>query len=224
MTISGGYFLTRAVERPSYCCADLLPNRILSLSACICDFAPDLSESDWARKWAISPVAVPEFRWWSTAQFDAETLGWPRVFFSLRDARAFVSRFLSSAPDVKVLGIGLHPEAVESFPAKSGPQEGIPGIDKAVRRGAPLDKGGVALGWEVLCYDSGDFHSWLCNGLETHIARIFGIRPTSTGFIGSMAQALTAAEYCGREDAPAEPGFWAPWLVVEYALVENARL
>ena len=38
------------------------------------------------------------------------------------------------------------------------------------------------------------------------------------GFITSAPEASAAAEYCGRPDVGAEPGFWAPWLVVEYAL------
>ena len=44
------------------------------------------------------------------------------------------------------------------------------------------------------------------------------VKPGASGFIASARDAVAAAEYCGRDNVGAEPGFWAPWLVVDYAL------
>ena len=147
-------------------------------------------------------------------------VGWPRVFFASHDARAFAKRFLPRDQRFKLLGIGLPAGVVEQFLAEQapGPSMGVPGVYKAVSNRVSLESGGGVLGWEVLCYDHGGFHSWLCNGLETNVAEKYGIRPNEAGFITSAPEASVAAEYCGRQDVGAEPGFWAPWLVVEYAL------
>ena len=233
MTISGGYFLTRAVERPPYVAASLLPSRILSISECICQFVPDSWAIEWmnveaqaraaeATERGLSPAVQSEVISWTTQKLADGDFGYPNVFFSARDARLFAGRFMAGAADLRLLGIGLHPDSVEGFLSSEqpGPGEGASGIYDATSSGAELERGGTDLGWEVLCYDHGGFHSWLCNGLEKDIARDLGIKPSSTGFLADPVQAVAAAEYCGREDVGGEPGFWAPWLVVEYPLTE----
>ena len=47
--------------------------------------------------------------------------------------------------------------------------------------------------------------------------------PNEAGFITSAPEASVAADYCGRQDVGPEPGFWGPWLVVEYALFPRRR-
>jgi hypothetical protein len=236
MTVCGGYFLTRAVERPAYVSSDLLPPRILSLSHCICDFVPDLWAIEWvdyspadraaeAEKWGIQAADLSQVIEWITEQIDAGEFGWPCVFFSPHDARSFAQRFLPRSEGVRLLGIGLPATDVEQFLATAapGPSEGVPGIDQAISSRAGLEEVGTALGWEVLCYEYGSFCSWLCNHLERDVAEQFGIRPNETGFIATAGDAVRAAEYCGREEVGAEPGFWAPWLVVEYDLSSPSR-
>lgn len=228
---SGGYFQTRTVARPDYVAAELLPSAIISLSDCICDFVPDL----WAIAWAnmpaaersakasnhgISPSVLPEVITWTTDRINSAKFGWPCVFLSVLDAQAFARRFLGADATVRLLGIALHEAVTEAFLETEKPKdrEGTPGVYMAVSNRVALHPGGRELGWEVLCYDHGAFHSWLCNGLEREVAQKFGIRPSPTGFIASPGDALDAAGYCGREEVGAEPGFWAPWLVVEYGL------
>lgn len=236
MTVCGGYFLTAAVERPAYVSSDLLPSRLLSLSDCICDFVPDLWAVEWtevspedraaeAQKRGITTAKLPELIGWTTQQINSGSLGWPCVFFSVGEARAFAERFIPRADGLKLLGIGLHASYVESFLADEipKPSEGTPGVYKAISRRDGLESDGADLGWEVLCYEHGSFHSWLCNGLETEIAKKFEIKPNEVGFIASRDDASAAAEYCGREEVGAEPGLWAPWLVVEYSLAAVMR-
>lgn len=231
MTVCGGYFITKAVERPAYVSSGLLPPRIVSLSECICDCVPDMWAIEWtgvspeertakASKADIDAATLDQVISWTTQQMNAGTFGWPRVFFAIDDARVFAKRFLSPDGDFKLLGIGLPADVVEQFLVEENPGSsmGVPGVYKAVSTREGLASGGAALGWEVLCYDYGGFHSWLCNGLETVVAETYGIRPNEAGFITSAAESSAASEYCGREEVGAEQGFWAPWLVVEYAL------
>jgi len=230
MTVCGGYFVTRAVERPAYVSSDLLPPRIFSLSECICDFVPDVWAVEWARvspedrmteasKVGIEAATLPEVISWATRQMNTGNIGWPRVFLASHDARAFATRFLPR-DSASSCWESACPQALwnSSSPNRLLGRRWGPGVYKAVSNRVGLESGGAVLGWEVLCYDYGGFHSWLCNGLEGDVAEKYGIRPNEAGFITSAPEASVAAEYCSRQDVGAEPGFWAPWLVVEYAL------
>ena len=229
--VSGGYFLTRAVERPPCMSADLLPERVLSLSSCIADFVPDY----WAVAWAGIPqedrqaearkVGIPvnllsDVISWTTAQLEAGEFGWPCVFLSVGAARDFTRRFPTAMPGLRMLGLGLSLDTVDRFLDEARPElaESSPGVYRAIGDRAEMARDGVPLGWEMLCYDLGEFHSWLCNGLETEVAETFGIAPNAAGFIASAEAAVKAAEFCGREDVASEPGLWLPWLVMEYPL------
>lgn len=231
MTVFGGYFVTKPVPRPEYVSSHLLPARILSLSDCICDFIPDVWAIDWTRvspedrmaaanKVGIQAFVLPEVIRWTTQHLDAGRFGWPCVFLALQDALDFAERFLARDGGFTLLGIALQSEAADDFLAGEapGPSMGVPGVYKAVSKRVGLQTGGVLLGWEPLCYEYGGFHSWLCNGLETAVAEKYEIRPNEHGFITSGAEASAAAAYCGQEEVGAEPGFWAPWSVVEYPL------
>ena len=223
MRFSGGYFLTRTVERAAFMAADLLPDRLLSLSDCICDFAPSHWAIQWvnvtdeeraaeASKFEVSPSRTQDIVDRATEWLDTGRLGWPSVFFSLQDAREFSKRFLDNCTDLELVGISLHEECVDPFLREERPpaDQGEPGIYTAVGNRRPLEPGGRAIGWEVLCYDHGGFHSWLCNGLEVAVAESCKIKPGKSGLIDDANDALAAASYCGRADVGAEPGFWAP--------------
>jgi len=74
---------------------------------------------------------------------------------------------------------------------------------------------GQELGWEVLCYDHGSFHSWLCNRLEDDAEKRFGIIPNARGFIDRYEEALKVAAECTEH---ANPGVWSPWMITHYEL------
>jgi hypothetical protein len=126
----------------------------------------------------------------------------------------FASRFLVDVPAVRLLCAGLRADALDRFLAEEAP-EPRQGIYRALSNRADPEPGGMILGWEVLCYVYGAFHSWLCNGLERDVAERLGIRPNSVGFIDNAEDALQASEYCSRDELRAATGFWAPWRVIE---------
>ncbi len=236
MIVSGGYFLTKDVRRPNSVAASLMPSRLLSMSSCICDFVPDVWAVEWADmeaseravealKFGLPATSVDSVVQWTTEHMHTESLGWPSVFFSVNGARAFAKEFLRDAEGLKLLGIGLHEECLEEFLSeeKTEPEQGTPGVYSAVDKRQPLEEGGSELGWEVLGYDFGDFHSWLCNSLENKVAKKCSIKPGERGFIESASDALSAAQFCRKKGSGAEPGYWAPWLVREYPLVAAAE-
>ncbi|MEI8011862.1 MAG: hypothetical protein WCI27_05190 [Candidatus Omnitrophota bacterium] len=46
--VSGGFYVTRFVERHAYVAQDMLPLKVLRMSSCISPFVPDT----WAIEWA----------------------------------------------------------------------------------------------------------------------------------------------------------------------------
>lgn len=90
--VSGGFYVTRFVERPTYVAQDLLPSKILSMCSCISPFVPDTWAIEWAsdkqeerlekaEKFGLSN-GIKDVVSWVTSRFDKE-IGWPNVCYSL---------------------------------------------------------------------------------------------------------------------------------------------
>ena len=231
----GGYFLTVPTRRPQHLSSTLLPAAIVSLSDCICDFIPSAWAVEWAdfsreerlysaSKFGLSEGQLDEVIAWTTRRIGQRQLGWPSTFFSLETARDFAGRFLLAGQGLAVYGIAMHENDLERFLSEEVPPSGqaTPGVFEAVGSGMTPAPGGKVLGWEVLGYEDGWFHSWLCNGLEVEVAEELNVRPNDRGFISCSAEAAIVAEYCGREEVGAEPAFWAAWQVREYSVGDLA--
>jgi len=226
--VSGGYFLTQAVPTPDYCTRELLPPEIMTCSGCFAPFAPDVWAIQWtkcsqeereqqAAKFGISLADLPQAIAWVTSRLDA-TIGWPHVFLSLAAAREFYQQFVNEKARSVLLGIGLPNQSVERFLADGKPAAGdaTPGVYHAVNGRHTLEPDGQVVGYEILGYEYGTFHSWLCNQLEKAVHQDLQIRPNPHGFIGSLSEAERTAEYCSRDEVKAEPALWLPWLIVKY--------
>src|SRR5688572_19548165 len=200
--ISGGYFVAKYSDRAECMSPDLLPARILSASNCIAEIPdawavgwanyPENDRKDEAAKFGIRPEILPQVIDWVTSRLESQKIGWPVVFYSLDTARQFVQSFLRHENDLALLGIGLKPEDAALLLLEEKPQDnhGTPGIYEALGQGLRLESGGEALGFEVLGYEWGGFHSWLCNGLEVDSYREFNIRPNRYGFISNPEEAV----------------------------------
>ncbi len=224
--IAGGYYLTKYTNRSEYMSSDLLPPQIVSASACIVGIVPNY----WAVEWAsyeeserkkkasqigIMPDMLPQVIRWITSRLDSHEIGWGGGFNSVDLARQFAQQFLPNSIEIILIGIGLHRELVNTFLKEEGPL-GIQGTYEALSQGKSLELGGEVMGFEVLGYEGGGFHSWLCNSLEVHGYREFKIRPNSYGFIDTLEEAAKCAEYASREEVGAEPALWQPWVIVQY--------
>ncbi len=102
------------------------------------------------------------------------------------------------------------------FHRAAGGEHVEPGVLTALRRGAPLPSGGVILGFDVLGWDWGTFHSYTCNGLEAEFDASLGIRPNAHGFFSRVEDARKCADHANLETIGAEPALWLPWLTVAY--------
>ena len=70
------------------------------------------------------------------------------------------------------------------------------------------------LGYEVLCWDIGGFHSFICNGLEKDYEEKLQLIFNENGFFNELDSAVKAVEYTRRDEVGAEPGYWAPFKLV----------
>jgi hypothetical protein len=232
--IGVGYFITRVIQRPQGMSANLLPERIVTVSRCLVEMLPgawalrwtgysDRDRMECAAKFGMSAWDAQRFIGWATDKFDSEEIGWPGVFVSPKLGAEAVRTFVGSRDDVIIVGMGLHNSLVKSLVSFAVPssQEGATGIYSGALKSEPLEAGGKALGFEVLGYDHGDFHSWLCNYLPDPTDSELGIKPGAFGLIEQFEDAKTVADYAGRDDVGAEPGIWLPWLLVSYPIVQT---
>lgn len=235
--ISGGYFITRAVERDPDRSPDVLPTHLISLSACIAAFMP----GEWALPWGgvpesrrlsiaddfgIAESELPELAHRVQDRMSAGELGWPCVWHSVEAALEFAREFGGPENDWLVVGAGLDARYVDALleGTRPHPGAGMPGIHEAVSKRRHPDPGGHRLGWELLgCDGGGTFHSWLCHGLEIDASREYGIVPNEYGLIASRADADAVVEHCRRHGIELEPGFWAPWQLVRYGGASNGK-
>lgn len=80
-----------------------------------------------------------------------------------------------------------------------------------------MESNGSVLGFEILGYDMGTFHSYICNRLEDDYDKEYGFRLNRSGFISTIDEAKKLAEYTNRDDVGAEPVLWLPWVIVKYS-------
>jgi hypothetical protein len=71
---------------------------------------------------------------------------------------------------------------------------------------------GRALGFEVLGFDEGRFHTWFCQSLHTGAAARLGIVPNEHGLVGTLAEARAVSD--GEQDD--ETTLWFPALIMQH--------
>ena len=225
--LAGGYFLTRPIERnDEFMAPDLLPEHILTLSSCLTDVALEF----WWSQENVAEAAdfgVPSDRWsdlitWYLDRFESR-IGAPGVASSVSVIREFVNRFVSDPSGVVILGCGLDTESAARLirECRTPPERGEYGVFEMVEKHVSVEGGGTPRGFEVVSYEYGLEHSWLCNSLERDVNEQFGIAANGVGLLDTFEEAATVADFVNREDVGAEPGLWLPWLVMEFPIAAS---
>jgi hypothetical protein len=229
--VSGGYLVVLPQPRnDAWMTRDLLPPVLLSASSCIVPAIPDTWALSWtnetpeereqaAARFGLGADRLAAVLAWTTAAFNRGEIGWPNIFFTADEARAFVQAFVPDPSSVALLGLGLPADLVPGFlaattPSPSGPQyapTGGSGVYAAVLRGNAPDPGGTPLGFEILGYEHGAFHSSVCNGLERTFRDVLGVVPNAQGFYTREDEARRCAALAADPATAAEPAHWLPW-------------
>lgn len=223
--VAGGYFIIKSVRRDPDRSPDLLPERLISLSGCIC---PSVHVYwAWSDQEALA-FGIPESKLPDTHR-EFPDFDYPNVFLKLETARAFVEEFLPATDDgLQLVGAGLHRDLVDDFltlrqqaydPHTGSTIEEIIGVSRAVSQRKLLEPGGQPLGFEVVGYEQSLGHSWLCSGLERDMFDQFGIRPNKNGLIHTHDEAMRVYRWIAEDEQRgrrAEPEPYTPWLLVAY--------
>lgn len=231
-----GYLIVRPMPRDSFFSAELVPDLIVSASACLCHQFPGPYAVDWCSdteekrakdlaEFGIDPAHQPVARRWATESF-GQSFGWPGTFYSLRAATEARATLIPASVDVRVLGLGLHEARLDEFlrsaaPAPSAEGSAPNGETGSFTMAARRERlaAGRLLGFELLNVEDGQVvHTWLCNKLETHCANALGIRPNAAGCIDTFEDAQRCCEEISRDEVGAEPGPWLPFALVDYEL------
>jgi hypothetical protein len=227
---SGGYYLVKGCETQEPMNKEILPAMIFSISSCVCKIYPDI----WALSWVknseeeIEKVKTDlnldnsgffELQRYADLLFNSNKFGWPNVFFDINTPGEFYHKYMKDIPHIKLLGIGLSEEYVNKFLEKEKPLHGHgkPGVYENLSCHKYMETS-KELGFEILGYDSGSFHSFICNRLETDYRDRLNIRLNENGLIESYDDAAHAAEYTMKDDVGAEPALWMPWVIYEYII------
>jgi hypothetical protein len=164
------------------------------------------------------------------ARFDKllqdDKFGFPNVFFDLDLARDFYTRYLQHLPDVKLLSIALPEiywaEFIKEFTNPDGVAEN--GVRKKLRERNKLEREALGRGFEILGYDCASFCSFVCNSLEGEYHTKLGITFNANGLIDDYEHAVRAADFTTLDEVNAEPLWWRPWSVSEYALTSRGEV
>ncbi len=196
--------------RKDYMDEKIVPETVLSVSSCLCKQYPDTSilwgnsEVEKARymdQLGLSLNTVQLFEKWIEEHRNTGDILFPQVFSSLHSAQDFLNRFLIQHPGIRIISIGLPEryksdflEDIELFSSKNPEPYGV---EKMLLQHHPPEKDGAKkVGYEVLGFDSGSFHSYLCNGLESDFRQHFNFSPNRYGLIDSIEEADRYSDYC----------------------------
>ncbi|MFY9858880.1 MAG: hypothetical protein WAK79_12475 [Exiguobacterium chiriqhucha] len=221
---SGGYLLIERTKRAAYMDAQLIPESVQSASACICEQHPTLDvlwgtskerKKAYRERLRLSEEAFFKLTEWVEIHQESGDLGYPQTFQTVELAKRFRNRFFSHI-ELDIIELGLPESYVADFLAEGDEGESLEryGVERLLRHGcgAPV---GRLLGYEVLGYENGMFHSYLCNGLEQDFAKQFSFQLNRHGFISTFEEAERYCTYSNQEDVETESVLWLPWAIFE---------
>ena len=214
--IAGGYYISHYMPRPVWMAETLIPDQYLSLSGCISDRLPvatvwhdDLPTE--AENLGMTEELWTLFKEWSDANLHKQ-FGYPDTFYSKRAAQSVLDQYFPIPNQLRVLGIALHKSRVQAFLERHQDSGDYYGIYKVLSELQRLDEEPTVRGFEVLGYENGINHSWLCYSMESHCHHALGICPNGVGLL-SEQEADLATVYVTDNEAGWN---WQPWLIVEY--------
>ncbi|WP_329470781.1 hypothetical protein [Exiguobacterium sp. 9-2] len=228
--LSAGYYLILPTSRKEYMDKAVIPESVLSVSECICTHYPDISilwgnvevkKERYMEQLGLSLNTFQLLEQWIEEHRKTGDMLFPQVFSNLDAAQTFVDRFLNHLPDIRLISIGL-PEQyrvdfLDDVTAFSNKNPDPYGVEKILQRQLPVNmEGAQIIGYEVLGFDSGSFHSYLCNGLERDFSHHFNFSLNSHGLIHTFEEADRYSDYCNELGEVTEAVLWLPWAIFEY--------
>jgi hypothetical protein len=230
--VCGGYYIVSPLNRADYMDKKILPEVILSASECLCDFYPEINilwgvsrriKQNYARKLGLSKNDFEKMEKWVEEKFEEKTFLFPQLFTTVDLAIEFSKMFLNHLKNLKIIGIGLPVGYVDEFlndeESLTIPANERYGIETLLINNTPMDSNIIRMnGYEVLGFENGKFHSYICNSLEKDYRNKFTFFLNEYGFIPTLEMAIECCDYSNDEEVGTEPVLWLPWAIFEYKL------
>jgi len=212
-----GYYIVEPVDRPS--CVSLECEKLLSISPCFCDMHPDLSGCLWdghkkekkayQERLSMTSDEFTDMEREVSGLFQERRIDTDCRFTVLSDAVNFYQRYLKGRINVRIVSISTPRRYVASLL-----DEALWGQNAAV---SSEEITGTLIGGEILGFDYGSFHSYLCNGLEKELQKIFHVSfSPKTGLIQNDFTELE--RFAEHIQGMGEPVDWIPVLIREHTL------
>lgn len=220
----GGYYIIAQSKRQEWMNDKVIPNIVLSASRCICENYPNIDiiwnksekkKYDYRKLLGLSIGTYEEMENWVMEGYQNGKFDYPDVFNTLESAIEFNNKFLINMPNLRVIGLGLPSKYTYDFLED---QNGYKhGVYNNIKKSLTINGHGKVLGYEILGYEYGSFHSYICNGIEDDYYERFKLGLNKYGFISDFGEADSLSEYTNQEIEGTEPVLWLPWIIAEYS-------
>lgn len=222
----GGYYLIEGTATKKWMRRILFPPLIFTPSSCICDLHPEDICLSWVsgdkaayqEKLGLTNEQFKELSHNCDDSFNREKYGWRQMFLDLEEARWYCHQWLNRLPNIKLVAIATTKEHREKFleEEKHKPNNrGAYGNALALKQMHLIDVRDGLLGYEVLGFEDGSFHSFICYSFENDFSEKLGIQLNENGLPPKFEEAYKAAEYVQGRKVGTGAVLWQPWAIVE---------
>lgn len=223
----GGYFIVKPTPRPHWMNGNVIHEKVMSASNCLCDFYPDINiirnksqkvKEEYRITLGLDISTYDKMENWINEKFEKD-LELPYIFSSYESAFEFYGKFLYNQNDLRIIGIALPNIYKDSFIEE---QDDLSyGVCKMINKHIPINIHNTTLGYEILGYDWGGFHSYICNGLENMYYDKYKLVLNENGFISTLEEADILSRYTNNVIENKEPVLWLPWAILDAQLIKD---
>lgn len=210
--INVGYYIIETVPRPDY--ISLPCSKVISASPCICSLHPDLSgcfwkknpdeEAEYRQQLGLTPMEFSNMSEMVSQYFQKNRIDTDSHFIYLSDAVNLYHSYLKGGANLHIVSISTTEKYLTVL-------EGTPYWGQNAPVSPEPIKGKLA-GGEILGFDTGSFHSYLCNFLEKYICeRHKLICDPDHGLIQNPFSEIE--EFAACISGKGEPVDWIPFLL-----------
>ncbi|MEZ5015461.1 MAG: hypothetical protein R2800_00260 [Flavipsychrobacter sp.] len=225
----GGYYLVEGTSLHDYMNSSVLPNKIWSVSNCICNIHPNLSALSWSscsdedrlaykQKLSLTKEEFQLLQEETDNLFNDKKVGWVEMFTDREASISFAKKHLTNIENIKLLMIATSAEYRNRFLQQAKTEEANTGVHHCLQKGNMVENNDNFKGFDILGFELGSFHSFICNSLETEFTTKLYITLNENGLINSYTDAQKANDYMLDPYYTKEHILWMPWAVYELQL------
>ncbi|MDH5507635.1 MAG: hypothetical protein OEZ02_10475 [Anaerolineae bacterium] len=225
----GGYYLIEGslVHEKIWMDQKILPPILYTPSNCICELYPNVACLGWVKqdrkttkkfrnKLSLNKREFAALQNKVDKWFDEGKYGWGSLFLDLDAAKVFAKQYLGGIQNIKLIAIAASNKDRELFLEEEMPGNlGTAGNYLALERGEVIDIKSGFRGYEILGFEMGSFHSFICYSLEKEFNHVLNLSLNQYGLLNNYDDACRASDYVLSPDSEVYPYLWQPWAIIE---------